>query len=183
MAELAEQPKAAAAPPHRQAGRSVRHGDFRGGGRSDRAHVDSGALQPCPRRICFPKNSRCWASRARNCQMTTSASAYMTTSRPTAANAWTTNVWEWFSQRFYYIAGDFNDDKPLLEAQRLRLRRSIRTIRPTRTSSTTWRWPRLFWSDRRKAFRHWVDGTEQQSLAPRGHRKTFRTRSGISQGS
>ena len=57
MAELAEQPTADAAA-HRQAGRSLRHGDLRRRRRSHRAHAHPRALQPGARRTALPRLRR-----------------------------------------------------------------------------------------------------------------------------
>ena len=50
-------------------------------------------------------------ARSPDVRTTNSASASTTTSKPIAANAWRTNSGTWFSERFYYFAGDFGDDK------------------------------------------------------------------------
>jgi len=46
--------------------------------------------------------------------------------------------WDTFSRRFYYFAGDFNDDK-LYPQSRIILPRSTRITQPSKMFFTTWR--------------------------------------------
>ena len=117
MAELAEQPKAAAPP------RIGKQGDpcvmvifGAAGDLTGRMFIP--ALYNLARAGCFLKSSRCWASRAPNCRTMTSASGCMTTSKPTAGIAWTTSLGMVFPALLLHRRR-FQRRRALLKAERL----------------------------------------------------------------
>ena len=91
-------------------------------------------------------------------------------------------LWGWFSQRFYYIAGDFND-----KALYSKLKDSLTKIDQDHSTHQNFFYymavaPNFFGPIVQNLSDTGSDGPEQQSLAPRGDRKTFWPRSGIGQG-